>query len=132
MWKCKEWWNNQFTLGIYCGPCKTTWSSASCKTPATFIDSILWIKMQPISVFLDIAKFADFWWKEAVSRMMVSAELKECDLENIFFCHEYIVRPWLYKKSRFLSQNTCKMDCPANIIVRDIVLFTGFKVRNYS
>ena len=63
---------------------------------------------------------------------MVSAELKGCELENIFFFHEYIVRPWLYKKSRFLFQNTCKMDFPANIIIRDIVFFTGFKVSNYS
>ena len=53
-------------------------------------------------------------------------------LENIFFFQEDIVGPWLYKKSRFLSQNTCKMDCPTKVIMRDVVFFTGFKVSNSS
>ena len=30
----------------------------------------------------------------------------------------------------FLSQNTRKMNCPAKVIMRDVVFFTGFKVSN--
>ena len=45
------------------------------------------------------------------------------ELENIFFFQENIVGPWLYKKSRFLSQNTRKMDCPAKIIMRDALFY---------
>ena len=40
MWKCKEWWDNQLTLGIWCRPFLESASPTSCKTPATFIDSI--------------------------------------------------------------------------------------------
>ena len=54
------------------------------------------------------------------------------ELENIFFIQEGIVGPWLYKKSRFLPQNTRKMDCPTKVIMRDVVFFTGFKVSNSS
>ena len=36
-----------------------------------------------------------------------------------------------FAKSRFLSQDTKKMDCPANIVLRDIVHFTGYKVNVY-
>ena len=34
----------------------------------------------------------------------------------------------VFKKSRFLLQDTKEMNCPANIIFRDVIFFPEFKV----
>ena len=60
---------------------------------------------------------------------------KEIKNRNLICIKCYLLQDGSYDncfaKSRFLSQDTKKMGCPAKIVIPDIVHFTGYKVDFY-
>ena len=63
--------------------------------------------------------------KNSVNLDLSTRNSQNFHFDWLFLCKVYNVWP----KTRFHAQDTKKLSCPATIILRGIVFFTGFKVR---